>query len=208
MRVDLYSFIHKAQRFHLNLLSNKMGKTDFADAAAADEVRAGLGRLIEHLRDHATNEETYVHPLYRKLGGTADVLEKDHHGLEAQLEGLERLGQEERWEGLYPAYTRFLGRYLLHLDEEEKAQAEILWPRCRDEELAAVFNRFKAERAPAAAQADFEFMLPALSVPELARMFQGMKASAPAPAFQGACALAEKMLEPAAWKQVIDRIQI
>jgi hypothetical protein len=202
MRVDLYTLIHKAQRYHLFRLSNEMGRADYSDAAAAAAVYAGLRHLIDHLRDHAKNEETYIHPLFAKLGTKADTLNQEHHDLESELDNLEKLADKKEGKAVYSAYARFLGIYLIHLDEEEKAQAEILWPNYKDEDLAAVFGRFKAERAPAAAKADLEFMLPALSVAELAGMFRGMKASAPAPAFQGACDLAAKTLDAATWKQV------
>lgn len=202
MRIDLYTAVHKAQRYHLFRLSNDMGKADFADAAASDAAYAELRHLIAHLRDHAKNEETYIHPLFAKLGEQGDRLAREHHDLEDELSKLENLANEKNGKDAYSAYTRFLGIYLLHLAEEEKAQAHILWPNYSDEDLAAVFGRFKAERAPAAAKADLEFMFPALSVPELTGMFKGMKASAPAPAFQGACDLAAKTLDAATWKLV------
>lgn len=202
MRVDLYTLVHKAQRHHLHKLLSDMGRTDFADDADAARVAGELKHMIAHLKDHARNEETYIHPLYASLGRAAEPLEADHHALEGALEALERLLDQGRFGELYPAYARFLGVYLLHLDAEEKAQTDVLWKHCTDEALAAVFNRFKAERAPALAKEDLAFMLPALSVPELTRMFRGMKASAPAPAFQGACALAAARLEPATWSRV------
>lgn len=207
MRVDLYTMVHKAQRFHLFQLSDEIGKADFTDEAVVERVRVELLHMVDHLRDHARNEETYIHPLFRRLGDQAGHFETEHHGLDGDLDELERIVAEKRWGDLYSRYTQFLGRYLVHLHEEEKAQAEVLWTRYGDDELGAVFARFKAERAPQASRQDLVFMLPALSVSDLARMFQGMKASAPEPVFRGACDLAEQALGAAKWEQVQSRLR-
>lgn len=206
MRIDLYALIHKAQRFHMFRLSDRIGKTDFADEGEAGQVCTELHNIIAHLRDHARNEEAYIHPLYDQTGVGANALDAGHQVLESGLGNLERLINERRWEEIYPAYTRFLGMYLIHLDEEEQTQRNVLWQHYTDQELAAVFNRFKAERPPALVEADLEFMLPALSVTEITRMFQGMRVSAPAYAFQGACALATQVLGPSTWERVVANI--
>jgi hypothetical protein len=206
MRVDLYTLIHKAQRFHMFRLSDDIGRADLADEGATTRICNELHSIIARLRDHAQNEEAYIHPLYDKSGAGANALDAGHQALESGLEKLERLINERVWEEIYPAYTRFLGMYLIHLDEEEQAQRDVLWQHYTDQELAAVFNRFKAERPPALAKSDLEFMLPALSVTEITRMFQGIKASAPAPAFQGACALATHVLGPSTWERVVANI--
>lgn len=195
MKTDLYSTIHKAQRFHLFRLAEAMGRADFADPASTEGIRTQLLYLIEHLRDHARNEDKYIHPLFAKVGGGSPALEQEHTALEVILEDIERIVIEARWSDLYSCYTAFLGKYLQHIAEEERLQAEILWASYSDEQLAAVFARFKAERPPEASRADLAFMVPALSIPELARIFQAMKTSAPPGAFHGAYQLASNLLE-------------
>lgn len=206
MRVDLYTFIHKAQRFHMFKLSEEIGMTDFNVSTDADKVAQEVLQLIEHLKDHAQNERHYIHPLYQALGATGEHFDKEHEQLEAEIQKIEDVVLEKRWNDLYPTYTRFLGIYLLHLDEEEAAQRDILWTKYQDKDLAAVFMRFKAERPPNLANSDFVFMLPSLSIPELTQMFRGMKASAPAPVFQGACDTASKILEPIKWQKIASNI--
>lgn len=206
MRVDLYTAVHKAQRFHLFRLSSEIGTTDFTDADAAAHISDRVHDIGAHLRDHARNEETYIHPLYREIGRVVEDIEREHHELESALGELERIVDEKRWDELYPRYTRFLGNYLLHLDEEEALQKNVLWQHCDDQALLAVFQRFKAERSATDSAADLELMLPALSTIELTRMFAGMKASAPAQAFQAACDLAARVLEPPRWRQISERL--
>lgn len=207
MRFDLYGTIHKAQRFHLFSLSNEIATADFSNDGTVILLRSKLTGLIEHLRDHARNEESYIHPLFRKLNKTAETLEHDHLDLEMMLDGLERIAKESRWTEMYQAYHRFLAVYLVHLDEEEEGQRESLWPHYGDDELAAVFSRFKAERSPDAAKADLVFMLPALSVPELTRMFESLKTTAPAAVFEKACELAKDTLRVETWERLSCKIR-
>jgi hypothetical protein len=207
MRVDFYTFIHKAQRFHLFRLSEEIGMTDFTVSEDANKVAQEVLQLIEHLKDHAQNEKHYIHPLYQALGATGEHFDKEHENLDAEIQKIENVVLEKRWNDLYQNYTRFLGIYLLHLDEEEAAQRDILWTKYQDGDLAAVFMRFKAERPSHLANSDFVFMLPSLSIPELTQMFRGMKASVPVPVFQGACETASKILEPNKWQAITKMLE-
>lgn len=202
----MYTFVHKAQRFHLFRLSEKIGTSDFSVPEEASGIAKEVLHLTEHLKDHAHNEEKYIHPLYQAIGATAEHFDSEHERLEAEIQRIETIVAEKRWAELYPAYTRFLGIYLLHLDEEEAAQRDILWTKYEDQDLAAVFARFKGERPAHLAAADFVFMLPALSIPELTQMFRGMKSGAPAQVFQGACDTAAQILGPSTWRKIAAHI--
>jgi hypothetical protein len=204
MRVDLYATIHKAQRFHMFELANAIGCADMGedDATLAERVR----HIIKHLRDHAQNEETYIHPLFDHAGSGADSLHQGHEELEADLQEIEHALGQGRQLDLYATYTRFLGKYLLHLSEEENAQKQVLWQHYDDHALNAVLDRFKAERPREKAAADFEFMLPALSLPELVRLFHGMKHAFPPNVFDRACDQGRRLLGPNKWQQVASTI--
>jgi hypothetical protein len=206
MRVDLYTTIHKAQRFQMFELANTIGCADMGDDALAATLAERVRHTIEHLRDHAQNEEMYIHPLFERAGSGADSLRQGHAELEADLQEIEHVLGEGRQQDLYATYMRFLGKYLLHLSEEEDAQKQILWPRYDDQALNAVLDRFKAERPREKAAADLEFMLPALSIPELLTLFRGMKHSAPPNVFDRACDQARRLLEAHKWQQVASAI--
>jgi hypothetical protein len=202
MRVDLYTFIHKAQRYHMFRLSELIGSADLSQNVEAEEVFQQVQELMEHLKDHAQNEKIYIHPLFQKLGSMGVHFDEEHENLESEIHKIEKIVLEKDWSRLYAAYTKFIGLYLLHLDEEEAAQREILWKHYSDDVLGATFMRFKSERPAPLAKKDFEFMLPALSVPELTHIFRGMKASAPAPVFEGACSTAAKLVEKQKWDKI------
>lgn len=205
MRVDLYAAIHKAQRFHMFELANAIGCADPGTDAPATAIAGRVRHIIEHLRDHAKNEETYIHPLFDLAGGDADSLRQAHEELEADLREIEHV-LTNGGKSLYVTYTRFLGKYLLHLSAEEDAQKQVLWQRYDDNALEDVLDRFKAERPREKAAADFEFMLPALSIPELVSLFRGMKHAIPPEAFDRACELAQRLLGTIKWQQVVGSI--
>lgn len=166
MRIDLYRLIHKAQRFHLFQLGAKLGHLDWSDELQRQPAAAEVLRLLAGLREHAENEARFIHPLF---GGEAVVaqLDEEHRALEAQLAGVEALVREARWSELYAGFMRFVGEYLLHLDAEERAQTETLWPTRSDAELGAVLREFRGARAPEKLADDARFMIPALSAAEL-----------------------------------------
>lgn len=206
MRVDLYTFVHKAQRFHLFHLSDAIGLADLNNPIEAEAISKQVLYLMDHLKDHAQNEHTYIHPLFQAVGSVGDHFDREHEELEKEIARIEKIVVQKHWNDLYSAYTRFLGIYLLHLNEEEAAQRDILWVNYEDKGLAAVFNRFKMERPPLLAKDDFEFMLPALSMPELVGMFRGMKANAPSVVFQGACDTAARILGESKWRKLQSNI--
>lgn len=202
MRVDLYTLVHKAQRYHLFRLSEDMGKADFGNDKASSEIARRTLELLEHLKDHARNEHDYIHPLYQLVGAVGANFDSEHNQMDDEIRKIESVIAEKRWWDIYPAYTKFLGIYLLHLDEEEAAQRDILWKHFDDAKLAETFNRFKAERPPHLAKADLELMLPAMSIPELIRLFSGIKSAAPPAVYRGVCELAAKVLAKDEWHEV------
>lgn len=206
MRVDLYTFVHKAQRFHMFRLSEAIGSADLSQLSEIGEISRQVLELMEHLKDHAQNEKTYIHPLYQKIGSVAGHFDGDHEKLETEIQKIEKIVRDGSWNDLYATFAKFIGTYLLHLEEEEVAQREVLWTQYDDEALGAVFMRFKTERPPHLAKKDFEFMLPALSVSELIQIFRGMKASVPTHVFQGACDAAAGLLTKNRWDKIATAI--
>lgn len=201
-KTDLYTLIHKAQRGHLFALSSRIGKTDFSDPQEVNAIKHELDSILAHLRKHSLNELTFIHPLYLEIGDQSAMIDEEHDELEQEILKLEEIIAEGRWEKLYAQFNRYIASYLLHQDEEERAQEEILWKHFDDTRLSAAMNAFLASRSPAVAIEDLKFVIPHLSNQELEQMFTGMKKSMPTHAFQGACGIAESLLEPNRWDQL------
>jgi hypothetical protein len=170
MRTDLYGLVHKAQRHRLFAFGTELGTADLDDPASCARLASAVREIASMLADHAENERRYIHPLFTRIGGSADAIEREHRELEARLDEWEKIVEQGRWTEFYRATMRIIGEYLLHIDAEERAQAEVLWPNYADAELGAVMARFKAERDPVAARADMALLMPVLSAAQRAAM--------------------------------------
>ena len=118
----------RAQRHRLFTLGNEMGTSDFDDPATRTHLASAVRTIADMLADHAENERRYIHPLFAMIGGAAERIEHEHHDLEALFDGWVEIVNQGRWAELYGATMRIIGQYLLHIDAEERAQAEVLWP--------------------------------------------------------------------------------
>jgi hypothetical protein len=208
MRFDLYTAIHKTQRFHLGRLAERIGRADASDPETwltlSAEVRAWLG----HLRDHAHHEHELIHPLYARCGDSATQLDADHESLEHTMEALEQVLSAGRWDQLYAQFAAFLGAYFAHIAEEERLQVTVLWPNTSDAELSEVFARFRRGRSVQDATRDLELMLPALSLGELTRIYDGLRRTASADSWQASFALAKRILPPSDMNQLEARLSV
>ena len=207
-KIDLYTFIHKAQRMHLFDLSTRIGRTDFSDEAELNSIEQELRAIISHLRKHSLNEATYIHPLFNEVGDQIAVIDEEHDDLEKELLKIEHILNAKKWKDLYPELNRFIGSYLIHQDEEEQLQSDILWKHFDNDRLVAVMTAFKKNLSPAEEMENLKFMIPSLSVPELTQMFQNIKKSASTSAFQTCCQVAESHLEKSRWQKLCKSLSI
>ena len=122
--------------------------------------------------------------------------------LEGDIAGWVALIDQQRWDELYPASMRLIGKYLLHIDAEERAQAESLWPHYSDAQLEDVMRRFKAERSPWAARSDLELLITGLGNADLAKFLSGFS-SAPPAVRQDVFDRAQQLLPPERWAAIV-----
>lgn len=198
-RIDLYTLIHKAQRAHLFALSTRIGHADFSDSEETRAIEEELRKMIAHLKGHSHTEATFIHPLYNEIGNQIAQIDHEHEDLEEELNKLERILDKKQWPLLYPEFNRFIASYLTHQDEEERMQEDVLWKYFDDNRLAAVMTAFRMSRTPIQAKEDLKILFLGLSVLELAKIFQNIRASAPAEVFHSACQMAKEELEPNRW---------
>lgn len=201
-KVDLYTFIHKAQRAHLFDLSTRIGRADFSNEEEINSIQQELRSMISHLRKHSLSEANYIHPLFNELGNQISVIDDEHEDLEKELLKLEYILNKKGWGELYPELNRFIASYLLHQAEEEQMQSDILWKHFDNDRLAAVMTAFKKSLSPEQEIQNLKFMIPCLSVPELTKMFCTIQASASAEAFQALCQITEAHLDQNRWKEL------
>lgn len=129
MTANAISVIHKYIRRDLFAVSELLS---VATPEAVPTVQRQIGELAELLRGHAHHEELRFEPLLRaRDSALAARLMVDHEDLDARLAHLVHAAGAldpdrpdrayESLRSLYLDWNRFVGAYLAHLDDEERA---------------------------------------------------------------------------------------
>ncbi len=212
-RVDLYVTIHKALRQFMAHTVTRLGAVDLEDEEDFRAELAGVGSLLELMKAHLQHENDFIHTAIeaRRAGGarhTADdhALHADAFvNLEDEVAALRAARPELRAAmalRLYRHLAEFVGENLVHMQVEETRINQALWDLYDDAELMALHERLLAAVPPAEMALVVRWMAPALNPAELAQLFTGMQATAPAPAFEAMLDIAHRQLSPARWAQL------
>jgi hypothetical protein len=206
MRIDLYTAIHKTQRFHLFRLAERLGRANQSQPESWPPLAAEVQMWLEHLKAHAQHEHDFIHPLFARCSGNATQLDAEHEALDRVMAEIEQALEAGHWEQLYGRFVAFLGVYLVHITEEERLQASVLWTRYSDAELLDVMVRFQQSRSAEEAGRDLQLMLPALSIDELTRIYSGLRRSLPPAAWDASLALSRSALTSSEAQQLDSRL--
>lgn len=128
MRANALTIIHKFIRRELFDVTAQLASAGPEDTGA---VRKAIAEAIELLHAHAAHEEAGIEPRVREESAAhAERLLEDHHALHAELDAIGAAAyaldpvQHDACVmallQLHLDWNRFVGRYLLHLDEEER----------------------------------------------------------------------------------------
>ncbi len=204
---DLYRDIHKGIRSELFALVSDAGRLDPADdcgaASLVDQVQ-GVVRLLRR-----STPSTRTARSSRCSSGTrpsmAAHVADDHHRIDGLMDGLVALAIETRetheppppvLHELYLDLAAFTSEYLAHQDLEEREVGQALDSVLGFEGMLAVHPSIIANIPPHELGASLAVMLPAMNVDDRTEMLGGMKAGAPAEAFDGVWSLAASVLSP------------
>lgn len=210
-RPDLFTQIHKAIRWMLYDVANRLQTADFSDRAAATAVLERLERLLGLLHEHSVHEETsYFPPLQAAEREVVHLMTEEHQeagrkiasvrgavaavlplaGTEAGLEPAARLNR---------TFNHFMAYYLRHMNHEEETALPAMWRTFTDEQLLAMRTAVLSSIEPGRYAEWLRWMLPSLNDPELIGMFRGLKAGSPPEAVRSAAGIAEQALAPERW---------
>lgn len=204
-RHDCYAGIHKALRLALCRTLAQVGSADPGDEAQTCAAAQAVQALMDLSESHVHKEDVFMHPLLEHAcpGSTKDAAEAHLHH-EASIEQLRELAQAtaevrpaQRAKALARLYQRlaaFMAEDLAHMQHEETAHNAVLWAHYTDVELLAVEQRIVASIPPEVAMKLLGWFMPAFNAPERLHMLSGMRAGAPEPVFQAACAVARESL--------------
>lgn len=212
-RYDLYLNIHRALRLYLTDTLVRIGRLDADD----DENRAAaLGQLrdmLEICELHIEDENRFVHAALeaRRPGSSARIAAEhvEHQQAIAALRAdAVRLGQGEGVErqaaavALYRRLALFVAENFEHMHVEETAHMQALWADYGDDELMGIEQQIVASIPPILMGRLLEWFMPALPHGERLAMLAGMRAHAPAPAFEGAMQIARNRLPERDWQRL------
>ena len=216
-RADLYTEVHKGLRRALMGLLGDAGRLNVTDPKAVAKFNDDLGFVFGLLIEHAENEERYGQPLLDPAEtNLAATIEAAHQELETEIHAVvkayRQLGDANEDQALssgksaYYQLAGFIGRYFVHMSTEEHDVMPYLQDRMSDPELMDVQNQLRASIPPPRMADYLRLMIPAMNIQERTAMFSGMKAFAPPEALNGACKLAESVLDKQAWNDLCDKV--
>jgi hypothetical protein len=217
-RTDFYTQVHKWQRANLFALSNKVSGADFTDSAALAAIHLDLKQMTNELRQHALNEETFVHPLLaRKIPHAERTFEQEHTELKKYLTDLETSFihlrdftpsyEKSKEQGLefYRTLNRFIATYLTHINEEEYVMQN-LWEVATEPELKSVMIAFQTNDGEEKGHQWLETHLTGMNNDEQQLLFRTSQLIAPAHVFSKMCQLTEKILGIERWQQIAQQL--
>jgi hypothetical protein len=212
-RHDLYTGIHKGLRSFMAQTLVRLGRIDVADATDRDEALDQLEQLLCFCAVHLRHENTFIHTAIeaRQPAGTTKVAEEHvEHGesiaaLRAEAAAL-RSAPEYAAAALalrlYRHLALFVAENLQHMHVEETAHNAVLWARYTDDELRAIHDEIVASIPPDQMLFAARWLIPAMSPVERVGMMAGMKAHAPAPAFEAVLATVRPHLTELEWAKL------
>jgi hypothetical protein len=218
-RMDMYTGIHKAMRAFMADTLLAVGRMDTADEPEFAQVTQRVLELLEFCRSHLEHENEFVHAAMeaRAPGSAARIaaehVEHEHHIAQlslavASLRAEPRETRDAAALGLYRALAQFIAGNFQHMAVEESDHNAQLWAHFSDEELLGVHDALLASIPPAEMMFTLRWMVPFMSPRERAGLLQGIRANAPAPAFQAALDTVRPHLSAREWDKLADALQL
>ena len=214
---DLYRDVHKAIRVALFDVVAEAGRLDPADRTRRMAHAARVRDLVRFLVFHAEHEDSELDgPIRQVLPQEADAIAAEHVALEATMAELVELADlvfdttrdDDRAavHHLYLDLASFTSRYLAHQEVEERVVMPALWNALGIEALLGIHGRILARISPDDMGWSLAKMLPAMNIDDRSEMLGAMRATAPAAAFAGVCALAAQVVPAPDFQALSDRL--
>jgi hypothetical protein len=145
--------------------------------------------------------------------------EKQHQTDHQLSEGLERClalfnetnsAEQNIWAGneLLQSFNAFLAFNVEHMKNEETIINSVLWKHYTDAQLLQKVQEIGASIPPDENAVHASWMLKGLASHEIIQWLTGVRLGAPAPVFEGLCAVAEKVLPAAKWNTIQAALQL
>lgn len=194
-RFEMYTLIHKALRQFMADTLRRLGRADVDDNADLMPALDQVDTLLKQLRAHLKHENDFVHTaIEARRPGAARRTRDDHVGhldalanLEDESAALRSARAEQRALlvlRLYRHLAVFVAENLDHMQVEETENQAALWALYSDAELMDIEGQILASLGADEMALTLRWMAAALNPSELAGVLAGVRAAAPAPAFE------------------------
>lgn len=218
-RYDIYNGIHKAVRVYMADTLSAVTRVDCDDSREIAQVAAQVRELAVFCENHLKHENEFVHTAMetRRPGSSGTTAEGHVHHVQeiAQLIALatamEQAAGTERNDAatqLRRSLALFIADNLAHMNIEETENNAILWSTHTDAELLALEQSIVASLSPEEMALCLRWMIPAMNPAERAELMAGMREHAPAPAFEGALAIARAHLNARDWAKLTEALAL
>jgi Hemerythrin HHE cation binding domain len=215
--LDLYRDIHKGIRAELFAITSAAGSIDPADRADRVALFEHVSAVAAVLESHAHHEDDVIDPVLAvHRPDLAESIAADHTQLEASFGAVTLAAEELVFAAgpdrgrlartLYLDLARFTGAYLVHQDVEERIVMPAIEQAVGVPAVVALHERIVSSIPPDEMARCLAFMLPAMNVDDRCEMLGGMRAAAPAPAFDAVVGLARSVLRPAEFDAIGARL--
>ena len=213
LRVDIYRGIHKAVRAFMCDTLTMVGQLDIDDDADVTVTVAQVRGLAAFCADHLAHENQFIHPaMEARRPGSSAVTASDHshhdsaikqaHVLATKLELAPAGSRAAAVADLQLFLTQFVAENLTHMSIEETWNNAVLWESHSDQELIAIEQAIVDSIAPEEMAVCLRWMITGMNPAERAELLGGIRQAAPAPAFEGAMAIARACLGARDWKKL------
>lgn len=217
--VDLYRDIHKGIRAELFAVTTTAGNLDPTDRADRVALADHVGSIAGVLESHAHHEDAVIDPaLDEHFPRLAEQVRHDHDVLERRFGRVVDIAgafvhvdaEDERRLAhlLHLELAGFTSAYLVHQDLEEREIMPVLERRLGVEAVLAMHGAIVGSIPPDELARSLAFMLPVMNVLDRVEMLGGMRAAAPAPAFEAIVGLARSVLRPADFDALARRLEL
>lgn len=202
---DLYRDVHKAIRAELFAMVADAGRLDPSDDCGVAALTDQVQQTVQFLLEHAEHEDLAILPaLELHAPAFAAKVTDDHHLLDARMEMVVEIAsaactsdsRRPLVHELYIELAAFTGSYLLHQDFEERQVGQAIESAVGIDGVLAIHGAIIGNMPPQQLVAGLALMFPAMNVDDRTDLLGGMRATAPAEAFEGVWSLAKSVLTP------------
>ncbi|WP_308910272.1 hypothetical protein [Pseudokordiimonas caeni] len=203
IRPNLYRDIHKGLRHGHGLMLTRLGNSDWRDNHQTQALLEALDAHLHLCERHLKHEDDFIHPALAAFDtGLLHKLASDHENhevalgtLSARIDSLSATTENLRpllGHQLYLAFAQFVATDFEHMEREEALAMPVLWENMDDAEIGIIHGRIVGAIPPEEMMAYMRLMLPAITPADRLGMLVGIRAGAPAEAYQAILQLAAR----------------